>query len=264
MDFFGVLESLRSFKVLEVLGVLAAVKLLLVAGGIVRRVLYCPPNFKKKYGAWAVVTGSTDGIGFEYARQLALKGMNVLLISRTQKKLDDCAAKIEQELAAKGISGVEIQTHAADFSAKDDARDELYAGISSVVEDLDVGMLVNNVGMSYSHAEYFHLLEDSVVENLVNVNVYSTALMTKIVLGGESGGMIARKRGAIVNVTSYAGCSPLGDPLYTGYSAVKGFVTMMSRSMHYELEAKNIHVQCHVPWFVVSFCCFPVAIPNLV
>jgi len=64
--------------------------------------------------------------------------------------------------------------------------------------------------------------------------------------------MIKRRRGAIVNISSAAGLLPTGDPLYAVYSATKAYVDFFSRSLHFELKSKGIHVQCQVPYFVVS------------
>jgi hypothetical protein len=55
----------------------------------------------RQMGSWAVVTGATDGIGLEYSRQLAKKGINILLISRSLRKLEDCARQIETEFGVK-------------------------------------------------------------------------------------------------------------------------------------------------------------------
>jgi 17beta-estradiol 17-dehydrogenase / very-long-chain 3-oxoacyl-CoA reductase len=61
-----------------------------------------------------------------------------------------------------------------------------------------VGVLVNNVGISYPYTQYFHELDDERVEQLMTLNVHSTTWMTRIVLPG----MISRKRGSIVNIGS--------------------------------------------------------------
>jgi len=55
----------------------------------------------KKQGSWAVITGATDGIGLAYARELAKKGINICLISRTEEKLVRCAKAIEAECQVK-------------------------------------------------------------------------------------------------------------------------------------------------------------------
>ena len=57
----------------------------------------CSINYKKKYGEWAVVTGCTQGIGKCYAEELAQRGLNVVLISRTKSKLETVANELKQK-----------------------------------------------------------------------------------------------------------------------------------------------------------------------
>ncbi len=92
----------------------------------------------KKYGEWAVVTGATDGIGKEYARELARRGMKVVLIARNPEKLQRVAEELGRETKSQ------ISTVVADFSK----GPEIYPGIRLALNDLDIGVLVNNVGVS--------------------------------------------------------------------------------------------------------------------
>ena len=80
-----------------------------------------------------------------------------------------------------------------------------------------MGILINNVGMSYPHAEYMHLLSDEQIDNLIQLNVISTTEMTRIVVPQ----MVDRKKGCIINVSSAAGLISIGDPLYAVYSGPK-------------------------------------------
>ncbi|KAJ8951942.1 hypothetical protein NQ318_013609 [Aromia moschata] len=93
----------------------------------------------RETGKWAVVTGATDGIGKAYAELLAKKGLKIVLISRTQSKLDDVAKEIEQKY------NVETKTIAANFTN----TTVIYSEIDKQLTGLDIGVLVNNVGMSY-------------------------------------------------------------------------------------------------------------------
>ena len=70
--------------------------------------------------------------------------------------------------------------------------------MDALLKDLDVGVLVNNVGMSYPFCQFFHELSDESVEQLMSLNIDSTTWMTRIVLPG----MLERKRGSIVNIGS--------------------------------------------------------------
>lgn len=146
--------------------------------------------FVKSYVA--VITGATDGIGKAMAFEFAKQGMNVVLISRTQSKLDECAAELKARYPKIDVKVLAIDY--SQFNAK--AR----ASVDALLQPLDVGVLVNNVGMSYPFCQYFHELSEENVAQLMSLNVDSTTWMTKIVLPG----MIARKRGSIVNISSGA------------------------------------------------------------
>ncbi len=199
-------------------------------------------NFKKCYGSWAIVTGATDGIGKAMSHEFAKKGMNVLLISRTQSKLDNCAKEMNDK-----YPNVEIKVLAVDFNEINDT--DVRKRISKTIKDLDVGVLVNNVGVSYEFPKFIHELTDEESESLTVLNVDSTTWMTRLVLDGDNG-MIARKTGAIVNISSVAGV--LTSPLLSHYGGAKGFIAQYSRALHYELAPKGIHVQCQVPFFVTT------------
>jgi 17beta-estradiol 17-dehydrogenase / very-long-chain 3-oxoacyl-CoA reductase len=140
----------------------------------------------------AVVTGATDGIGKAMAFELAKKGLNILLISRSQDKLQSTQNELLSKYSSKGI---ECKIFSIDFSSFDaNQRDAL----SAFITGMDIGVLINNVGMSYPFPKYFHELANEHVDQLMRLNVDSTTWMTKIVLPG----MVERKRGAIVNVGS--------------------------------------------------------------
>ncbi len=186
----------------------------------------------------AVVTGATDGIGKAMAFEFARKGLSVLLISRSQDKLE----ATRKELLDK-YSNVEVRTLSIDFG---DFNEAARQSVTDAVKDMDVGVLVNNVGISYPYTKYFHELDAERVEQLMTLNVNSTTWMSYIVLPG----MISRKRGAIVNIGSVAGVTV--SPLLAEYGAAKSYVAMFSKAMNVELEKFNIHVQCQVPFFVAT------------
>lgn len=206
--------------------------------GIYARVLRPGKNLKKDYGSWAVITGGTDGIGKAMAFEFAKKGLNVVLISRSNDKLLLCAEEIK-----KTYPKVDVKTLAIDFSAFDEsAREE----VKKFLQPIEVGILVNNVGVSYPFTKYFDELLPKEVDQLIRLNVDSTTWMTQIVLP------IMRKngKGSIVNIGSAAGVST--SPLLAQYGAAKSYVAMFSRALNYELNTFGIHVQCQVPMFVTT------------
>jgi short-subunit dehydrogenase len=78
------------------------------------------------------------------------------------------------------------------------------------------------------------------------MNVNSTTIMTHLVLPG----MVARRRGAVVNIASSAGCHTM--PLLAQYSAAKGYIAMFSRALQAECRGSNVTVQCQVPFYVAT------------
>lgn len=192
-------------------------------------------------GCWAVVTGATDGIGKAYAKALAKKGLNVVIISRTQSKLDTVAKEIED------ASGVEVKTVAVDF-VNDESR-QYKIKIASEIEGLDIRMLVNNVGMSYAIPAKFLEIDggtDEQCENLVKCNIESVNAMTSLVLPQ----MAERKSGAVVNISSLSAGSTC--PLLTVYSATKAYVDFFTRGLAMEYESLGVTFQCVMPGYVVS------------
>ncbi|KAH7856533.1 hypothetical protein Vadar_002552 [Vaccinium darrowii] len=107
-----------------------------------------PPKNLKKYGSWALITGSTDGIGKAFAFQLAQNGLNLILVSRNPQKLKSVSREIQAKYPYTKVKVVVL-----DFSG-----DDVTAGVGAVeevVRGLDVGVLVNNVGVSYPGARFF-------------------------------------------------------------------------------------------------------------
>lgn len=195
-------------------------------------------RFKPKENSWAVITGATDGIGLAYSHEFLKKGYNLLLISRSQDKLNN----VKQELDAKSNKhGKEVRVYAADFSNLD-----IYEGIEREIKRLPrVDVLINNVGMSYEHPEFFaapHMQDTN--KTLINVNIVSCARMCQIVLPM----MEQQKYGVVINVSSYSALNPI--PLLAIYAASKSFVDVFSRSIAYEYAKKGITIQSVLPGFV--------------
>lgn len=171
-----------------------------------------PPKNLKKYGSWALVTGPTDGIGKGFAFQLARKGLNLVLVGRNPDKLKDVSDEIQAKFGNK--TKIITKTVVVDFSGD---LDEGIGRIREAIEGLDIGVLINNVGISYPYARFFHEVDEELLKNLIKINVEGTTKVTQAVLPG----MLQRKRGAIVNIGSGAAIVIPSDPLYAVYAATK-------------------------------------------
>lgn len=191
----------------------------------------------KKTGEWAVVTGATDGIGKAYVFELARRGFKVVLVSRTPFKLQNVAAEVSTKY------GTETRIIDVDFT-----RTDIYDRLSKELSNLDVGVLVNNVGMSYDFPEYFLEVDGcaKMCENLINCNIRSLTEMTRIVLPG----MVERGRGLVLNLSSLSSTIPA--PFLAVYGASKSYVRSFSESICAEVAERGVTVQCLVPGFVVS------------
>ncbi|KAF4095187.1 very-long-chain 3-oxoacyl-CoA reductase-A [Onychostoma macrolepis] len=190
-----------------------------------------------KLGKWAVVTGATDGIGKSYAEELARRGFSMMLISRSQEKLDDVAKSLESTY------NVETKTIAVDYGQID-----IYPKIEKGLAGLEIGVLVNNVGISYSYPEFFLHIPDleNFITTMINVNITSVCQMTRLVLPR----MEARAKGVILNISSASGMFPV--PLLTIYSSTKAFVDYFSRGLQTEYKCKGIIIQSVLPFFVAT------------
>ena len=120
------------------------------------------------------------------------------------------------------------------------------AAVKKVLEPLDIGILINNVGMSYRYPRFFDELTDEEVTQLMTMNIDSTVWMTRMVLPG----MLAKKKGAIVNISSASALYTL--PLLAEYAGAKSFVEKFSRAINAEYRGKGITCQCQVPFYVAT------------
>ncbi|XP_069601562.1 17-beta-hydroxysteroid dehydrogenase type 3 isoform X2 [Ranitomeya imitator] len=180
-----------------------------------------PSSFFRTMGEWAVVTGAGDGIGKAYSVELANRGMNIVMISRTFEKMQKIAMEIEQNTRRK------VLIIEADFT-----KTEIYKHIEESLKGLEIGILVNNVGMLPSPDPCHFLATPNNDE------------MTRLVLKQ----MEQRKKGLILNVSSAIGIFPC--PLYTIYSASKAFITTFSKALQAEYKTKGIIIQAVTPFGV--------------
>lgn len=193
---------------------------------------------------WAVVTGASGGMGAVFARALAARGYKILAVARGGAALTRVAAELLQ-------SGATVEALAADLSTAD--------GVVAVADRAlalgDVELLVNNAGLSTSGP----FLEQSGEKEMQSIRVNVEALYTltrKLVPG-----MVARKRGGVLNVASIVGFQPI--PYWTTYAATKAFVLSFGEALAYELRGSGVRVVTVCPGFTKTGLYADTGMPGL-
>ncbi|KAJ3112876.1 hypothetical protein HDU96_004059 [Phlyctochytrium bullatum] len=208
-------------------------------------------------GAWAVVTGASDGIGKEFALQLSRAGFNVFLVSRTRSKLEAVAKECEALGSSNNKSEpLETAVYEFDFATASDADyKKLLERIQEITADGGfVGVLVNNVGTNHDIPTPFLEESDVVCDNIVRVNILAQMKLTKLLApqmiadNKSKVGGIAKK--LILNIGSVAGTVPSG--LLSVYSASKSFLRYWSIALGKELKSSGVHVEHVTTYFVTT------------
>ncbi|XP_076179299.1 very-long-chain 3-oxoacyl-CoA reductase [Ptiloglossa arizonensis] len=190
----------------------------------------------KTQGRWAVITGATSGIGRAYAEQLAEKGLDVLLISRSQTKLESVATEIKERY------NVDVRILEADLSE----GQAVFAKIAKATEELEIAVVVNNAGASYEHPELFTNVTEDCIARILQINVAAVTGVARAVLPK----MFERKKGVLINISSALAVIP--SPYLAVYAASKAYVVKLSYDLAAEAERNGITVQCIIPGMVAT------------
>ena len=177
-----------------------------------------------------LITGASSGIGAAFARKLAARGRNVLLVARSEDKLVTMCNELGR------VSGVRAHYIALDL-LQPDAAAQLFEETQR--RELVVDTLVNNAGFG-SMGEFVELDLKRELE-IIDLNVKSLVELTHRFLKP----MRERKQGAIINVASTAGFQAV--PYMTTYAATKAFVLSFSEALWEENRAHGVHVMALCP-----------------
>jgi len=178
----------------------------------------------------ALITGAAGGIGAAFARQLASKGYNLILVGKRVERLVALATGLQDH------HPISAEVIGADLSNPTDVErvEKLTAGL----ESLD--MLINNAGFripgKFSESDVTKHLE------MIHVHVITTVRLTRAALPG----MIVRRRGAIINVSSFVTFLPIGG---VTYRATKAYLNAFSEALQAELRGTGVRVQALCPGF---------------
>ena len=165
----------------------------------------------------ALVTGASSGIGEQFARQLAARGHDLVLVARRQDRLEALAAELPTEAR---VIPCDL---GADAAALPGRVDEL---------GVEVDLLVNNAGFG-SYGRFWEI-EEGVDAEMVRVNCEAVVTLTRAFLPA----MVRRGRGGVITIASVSGFQPL--PYTATYSASKAFALRFTEALNEELRGSGV------------------------
>jgi len=177
---------------------------------------------------YALVTGASSGIGLAYAQALRRRGKKLVLVARRAERLNQLAA----ELGGPEVAVV-LPTDLARLGAVNGLLDALRE------RGLTIDLLINNAGMG--HTGRFAEQPPEILRSMIDLNVTAVVELTRGLLPA----MLARRQGAVVNVSSTAAFQPV--PYLTVYAASKAFVLSFTEGLAVELAGTGVRVQVLCP-----------------
>jgi len=180
--------------------------------------------------ATALITGASSGLGEEFARQLARENYDLVLTARREDRLKAVAA----EAIKLGSSKVEV---IASDLGEPDAAEKLHRQVFE--RGIEIECLVNNAGFG-THGIFHKMPLERELEE-INLNVTALVSLTRLFIDG----MVARRRGTIINVASTAAFQPI--PYMATYAATKAFVLNFSEAVALEVRGAGVTVMALCP-----------------
>lgn len=179
---------------------------------------------------YAVITGASSGIGYELAKLFAQDSYNLILVARSEERLQQVTDQLKQQFA------IEVTPIAKDLF-KPGAAEEVYAQVKGM--NIPVDVLVNDAGQG----EWGPFIETPLERDIdiIRLNIISLITLTKLFLQD----MVLRNEGKILQLGSEAGTTPM--PLLSVYAATKAFVISFSAALTEELRDKNINITVLLP-----------------
>ena len=190
-------------------------------------------------GSWALVTGSTDGVGQGFAIVLAKQGFNIIQVSRNPEKLELTGNDLKSKY------GIQVKNIAKDFSSCAKAPSEFFLDIYQQTQGLDISIIINNIGTSYSNTSFVDVPLQKLLDVMV-LNLFPLVYLTKLFIPKMKE---RNERAGIINLSSVLG--NVKYERYSGYCACKAFVKCFSQVVSIEVE-KNIDCMCLQPGYVLT------------
>ncbi|MBR4505355.1 MAG: SDR family NAD(P)-dependent oxidoreductase [Bacteroidales bacterium] len=178
----------------------------------------------------ALVTGGTSGMGWEYCRQLAAMGCNVLIVSNQQELLETLPGELNAKYGVRS-GGLYMDL------ARNEAADEVWAWCQR--QHIDIDILVNNAGMFF----FGELGPETQDKAMAMLGLHAVTPTRLTMLFGEA--MKQRRRGYILNMSSMA--AKLPTPGITLYAATKAYLKNFSKSMYFEMRPYGVGVTTVLP-----------------
>jgi len=177
-------------------------------------------------GCSALITGASAGIGREFAKKLAGRARSIVLVARRRERLEQLRNQL-----TKGNPNLNVRVYDVDLADKE----QVNALIDSLArEKIEIDLLINNAGLG--DLGPFATSDPERINEIIQVNMSALTPLTRKLLPP----MIARKRGAILNVSSSAGFLPI--PGFAVYAATKAYVTSFSEALRSELRGTGVSV----------------------
>ena len=184
-------------------------------------------SFEKKT---ALITGASSGIGEAFAKALAAKGTNLVLVARSGDKLKKLASELSKQF------NIDAQVLVADLS---DPKAPQKVFSAATKKGRSVGILINNAG--FGTRGRFHSLPPDKEYSEIMVNVAAVVSLTHLFLPS----MVRKKEGIIINVASTGAFQPV--PFMAVYGATKAFVLSFSEALWAEYRREGIRVVALCP-----------------
>lgn len=182
----------------------------------------------------AFITGSSSGIGAEFARQLAQQGFDLILVARRKEKLDALSEILQEKYS------INVEVLVADLSKISDNEQV----ISRIIEIENLDILINNAG--FGIYDNFLQIERMKFVDMINVHFTSPVMLCHATIPG----MTKRNRGVIINTSSISAINK--DSALIIYTTTKSAVAIFSELLKVKVKGTGIFVQALCPGFTYS------------
>lgn len=180
-------------------------------------------DFRNRYGAWALITGASSGLGAEFARQLAAQKLDLILVARRKDRLKELATALRLE------HGIQVKVVPLDL-----AKPNFIQTLRKQTAKLNIGLVVNNAG--------FGMAGEFTESNLdYELRMLDVNCRAPLILAHEYGKtMAAHRRGGIIMVSSVV--SFQGVPFMSHYAATKVYDLVLGEGLWYEMKKHGVDV----------------------